>query len=64
MGGKFPVNIDQFLIQAIALDANEVGTMVGFHSIINFIRSGKNAQSCSLVAKEVVPRYTLLAAQK
>ena len=28
------------------------------------IRSGKNAQSCSLVAKKVVPRYTLLAAQK
>ena len=28
------------------------------------IRSGKNAQSCSLVTKKVVPRYTSLAAQK
>ena len=37
MQGKFPVNMDQFLIlQAFGLGYNEVGLMVGFHSIIDF----------------------------
>ena len=32
----FPVNMAQILAQAIGLGSNEVGTKVGFQSIINF----------------------------